>query len=41
MAVTPADEYLIHQTPYTFDRVATSDRNFMTATSSTATAAIW
>ena len=28
MAVTPADEYLIHQTPYTFDRVATSDRNF-------------
>lgn len=28
MALTAADEYLIHQTPYTFDRVATSDRNF-------------
>ncbi len=28
MAITPADDYLIHQTPYTFDRVATSDRNF-------------
>ena len=26
--ITPADEYLIHQTPYTMDRVATSDRNF-------------
>lgn len=28
MAITPADDLLIHQTPYTFDRVATSDRNF-------------
>jgi hypothetical protein len=28
MALTAADEYLIHQTPHTFDRVATSDRNF-------------
>ncbi len=28
MAITPADDYLIHQTPYTLDRVATSDRNF-------------
>ena len=28
MAITPADDFLIHQTPYTFDRVATSDRNF-------------
>jgi len=28
MAITAADEYLIHQTPYTFDRVGTSDRNF-------------
>ena len=28
MAFTAADEYLTHQTPYTFDRVATSDRNF-------------
>jgi hypothetical protein len=28
LAITAADEYLIHQTPYTFDRVATSDRNF-------------
>ena len=28
MALSPADDYLIHQTPYTFDRVATSDRNF-------------
>ena len=28
MAITAADEYLTHQTPYTFDRVATSDRNF-------------
>lgn len=26
--LTPADEYLIHQTPYTFDTVFTSDRNF-------------
>src|SRR5688572_8654032 len=26
--LTAADDYLIHQTPYTFDRVATSDRNF-------------
>lgn len=26
--LTPADEYLIHQTPYTFDHVFTSDRNF-------------
>ncbi len=26
--LTPADEYLIHQTPYTFDSVFTSDRNF-------------
>jgi hypothetical protein len=26
--LTPADEYLTHQTPYTFDRVYTSDRNF-------------
>lgn len=28
MAFTAADEYLTHQTPYTFDRVFTSDRNF-------------
>ena len=28
MVLTAADEYLIHQTPHTFDRVATSDRNF-------------
>jgi hypothetical protein len=28
MTFTAADEYLVHQTPYTFDRVATSDRNF-------------
>jgi hypothetical protein len=26
--LTPADEYLTHQTPYTFDSVFTSDRNF-------------
>ena len=26
--LTAADEYLIHQTPYTFDSVFTSDRNF-------------
>jgi hypothetical protein len=26
--LTAADEYLIHQTPHTFDQVATSDRNF-------------
>lgn len=26
--ITPADEYLIHQAPYTIDHVATSDRNF-------------
>jgi hypothetical protein len=26
--LTQADDYLIHQTPDTFDRVATSDRNF-------------
>jgi hypothetical protein len=26
--ITPADEYLIHQTPHTFDQVGTSDRNF-------------
>ncbi|MGB6836155.1 MAG: hypothetical protein WBF66_00440 [Dehalococcoidia bacterium] len=26
--LTAADDYLIHQTPDTFDRVATSDRNF-------------
>ncbi len=26
--LTAADEYLIHQTPYTFDHVFTSDRNF-------------
>ena len=26
--LTAADEYLIHQTPYTFDTVGTSDRNF-------------
>ena len=26
--ITPADEYLIHQTPHKFDTVATSDRNF-------------
>jgi hypothetical protein len=26
--ITAADEYLIHQTPYTFDTVGTSDRNF-------------
>ena len=28
MPLTAADEYLIHQTPYTFDTVGTSDRNF-------------
>jgi hypothetical protein len=28
MAINPADDYLIHQTPYTFDTVFTSDRNF-------------
>ena len=28
MALTPADEFLTHQTPYTFDTVYTSDRNF-------------
>lgn len=26
--LTAADEYLIHQTPHTFDQVGTSDRNF-------------
>ena len=26
--LTPLDDYLAHQTPETFDRVATSDRNF-------------
>ena len=26
--LTPADEYLIHQTPYTMDTVFTTDRNF-------------
>ena len=26
--ITAADEYLIHQSPYTIDRTATSDRNF-------------
>ena len=26
--LTAADDYLIHQTPYTFDTVFTSDRNF-------------
>ena len=26
--ITPADEYLTHQTPFTFDSVFTSDRNF-------------
>ncbi len=26
--LTAADEFLVHQTPYTFDTVATSDRNF-------------
>src|SRR6266571_814384 len=26
--LTPLDEYLVHQTPETIDRVATSDRNF-------------
>ena len=26
--ITPADDYLVHQTPYTFDHVYTSDRNF-------------
>jgi hypothetical protein len=26
--LTPADDFLIHQTPYTFDSVFTSDRNF-------------
>jgi hypothetical protein len=26
--LTPADDYLTHQTPYTFDTVFTSDRNF-------------
>ena len=28
MPLTPADDYLIHQTPETMDRVFTSDRNF-------------
>ena len=28
MAITPMDETLAHQTPDTFDRVSTSDRNF-------------
>lgn len=28
MALTPADDYLIHQTPETMDKVYTSDRNF-------------
>lgn len=28
MAITPADDYPIHQIPYTFDRVGTGDRNF-------------
>ena len=28
MTITPADDFLIHQTPYTFDTVFTSDRNF-------------
>lgn len=28
MAITPGDDFLIHQTPYTVDRVFTSDRNF-------------
>jgi hypothetical protein len=28
MPLTPADDYLIHQTPETMDRVYTSDRNF-------------
>ena len=28
MAITPADDFLTHQTPYTFDTVFTSDRNF-------------
>lgn len=28
LAITPADDFLIHQTPYTMDRVFTSDRNF-------------
>ncbi len=28
MPITPADDYLVHQAPYTLDRVFTSDRNF-------------
>ena len=28
MPISPMDEYLAHQTPETFDHVATSDRNF-------------
>lgn len=28
MTLTPADDYLIHQTPHTLDTVYTSDRNF-------------
>ena len=28
MPISPMDETLAHQTPETFDRVATSDRNF-------------
>ncbi len=28
MPLTPADDYQIHQTPETMDRVNTSDRNF-------------
>ncbi|HXK34154.1 MAG TPA: hypothetical protein VNM91_09100, partial [Dehalococcoidia bacterium] len=28
MPITPLDDYLVHQTPETVDRVYTSDRNF-------------
>ena len=28
MSISPMDEFLAHQTPDTFDRVFTSDRNF-------------
>ena len=28
MPLSPADDFMLHQTPHTFDEVATSDRNF-------------
>ena len=28
MPLSPADDFMLHQTPHTFDHVATSDRNF-------------